>query len=104
MSTVTAQSSTPMSSVGSTHAGDDQGTYVPEVQVRCEEDLGRRRPRLHPGRRRLETDFEEQREGLLGVTIRFLAGEQAVTDELVPMIAASHALAASTGSPTSPPS
>src|SRR4029077_3557370 len=35
---------------------------------------------------------EEQREGLLGVTIRFLAGEQAVTDELVPMIAASHAL------------
>ena len=34
----------------------------------------------------------EQREGLLGVTIRFLAGEQAVTDELVPMIAASHAL------------
>src|SRR5262249_55198179 len=35
---------------------------------------------------------EKQREGLLGVTIRFLAGEQAVTDELVPMIAASHAL------------
>ncbi len=34
----------------------------------------------------------EQREGLLGVTIRFLAGEQAVTDELVPMIAASNAL------------
>jgi ribonucleoside-diphosphate reductase beta chain len=34
----------------------------------------------------------EQREGLLGVTVRFLAGEQAVTDELVPMIAASHAL------------
>jgi ribonucleoside-diphosphate reductase beta chain len=34
----------------------------------------------------------EQREGILGVTIRFLAGEQAVTDELVPMIAASHAL------------
>jgi ribonucleotide reductase beta subunit family protein with ferritin-like domain len=33
-----------------------------------------------------------QRDGLLGVTIRFLAGEQAVTDELVPMIAASHAL------------
>ena len=33
-----------------------------------------------------------QREGLLGVTVRFLAGEQAVTDELVPMIAASHAL------------
>jgi len=27
------------------------------------------------------------------VTIRFLAGEQAVTDQLVPMIAASHALA-----------
>ncbi len=35
---------------------------------------------------------EGQREGLLGVTVRFLAGEQAVTDELVPMIAASHAL------------
>jgi ribonucleoside-diphosphate reductase beta chain len=34
----------------------------------------------------------DQREGLLGVTVRFLAGEQAVTDELVPMIAASHAL------------
>ena len=32
---------------------------------------------------------EDQREGLLGVTVRFLAGEQAVTDELVPMIAAS---------------
>ena len=29
---------------------------------------------------------------MLGVTVRFLAGEQAVTDELVPMIAASHAL------------
>ena len=35
---------------------------------------------------------DQQREGLLGVTIRFLAGEQAVTDQLVPMIAASHAL------------
>ncbi len=35
---------------------------------------------------------EEQQRGLLGVTIRFLAGEQAVTDQLVPMIAASHAL------------
>ena len=35
---------------------------------------------------------EEQRRGLLGVTVRFLAGEQAVTDELVPMLAASHAL------------
>lgn len=34
----------------------------------------------------------EQRQGLLGVTVRFLAGEQAVTDQLVPMIAASHAL------------
>lgn len=33
-----------------------------------------------------------QRKGLLGITVRFLAGEQAVTDELVPMIAASHAL------------
>jgi ribonucleotide reductase beta subunit family protein with ferritin-like domain len=35
---------------------------------------------------------EDQKRGLLGVTVRFLAGEQAVTDELVPMIAASHAL------------
>jgi ribonucleoside-diphosphate reductase beta chain len=35
---------------------------------------------------------EEQCEGLLGVTTRFLAGEQAVADELVPMISASHAL------------
>lgn len=35
---------------------------------------------------------EEQRKALLGVTVRFLAGEQAVTDELVPMLAASHAL------------
>ena len=34
----------------------------------------------------------EQRRGLLGVTVRFLAGEQAVTDELVPMLAAAHAL------------
>jgi ribonucleoside-diphosphate reductase beta chain len=34
----------------------------------------------------------EQQKGLLGVTIRFLAGEQAVTDELVPMLAAAHAL------------
>ncbi len=34
----------------------------------------------------------EQQRGLLGVTVRFLAGEQAVTDELVPMIAASQAL------------
>jgi ribonucleotide reductase beta subunit family protein with ferritin-like domain len=30
----------------------------------------------------------DQRRGLLGVTVRFLAGEQAVTDELVPMLAA----------------
>jgi ribonucleoside-diphosphate reductase beta chain len=34
----------------------------------------------------------EQRNGLLGVTTRFLAGEQAVTDELVPMLTAAHAL------------
>lgn len=33
-----------------------------------------------------------QQKGLLGVTIRFLAGEQAVTDELVPMLAAAHVL------------
>ena len=35
---------------------------------------------------------DDQRRGLLGVTVRFLAGEQAVTDELVPMLAAAHAL------------
>ena len=35
---------------------------------------------------------DEQKRGLLGVTVRFLAGEQNVTDELVPMLAASHAL------------
>jgi ribonucleotide reductase small subunit len=35
---------------------------------------------------------EAKRRGLLGVTVRFLAGEQAVTDELVPMLAAAHAL------------
>ena len=35
---------------------------------------------------------EERRRGLLGVTIRFLAGEQAVTDELLPMLAAAHRL------------
>lgn len=34
----------------------------------------------------------EQRQGLLGVTVRFLAGEQAVTDQLLPMLAASRAL------------
>jgi ribonucleoside-diphosphate reductase beta chain len=33
-----------------------------------------------------------QRTGLLGVTVRFLAGEQTVTDELVPMLAAAHVL------------
>jgi ribonucleoside-diphosphate reductase beta chain len=33
-----------------------------------------------------------QQTGLLGVTIRFLAGEQTVTDELVPMLAAAHVL------------
>ena len=35
---------------------------------------------------------DEQKRGLLGVTVRFLAGEQNVTDELVPMLTASHAL------------
>jgi ribonucleoside-diphosphate reductase beta chain len=39
-----------------------------------------------------QTIDEQQRSGLLGVTSRFLAGEQAVTDELIPMLAASHAL------------
>jgi ribonucleoside-diphosphate reductase beta chain len=34
----------------------------------------------------------QQRAGLLGVTVRFLAGEQAVTDELVPMLAGAHRL------------
>jgi ribonucleoside-diphosphate reductase beta chain len=35
---------------------------------------------------------EDQKRGLLGVTIRFLAGEQNVTNELVPMLAAAEAL------------
>jgi ribonucleoside-diphosphate reductase beta chain len=35
---------------------------------------------------------DDQRRGLLGVTVRFLAGEQNVTNELVPMLAASQAL------------
>jgi ribonucleoside-diphosphate reductase beta chain len=35
---------------------------------------------------------ETRRKALLGVTVRFLAGEQAVTDELVPMLAGAHAL------------
>jgi ribonucleoside-diphosphate reductase beta chain len=35
---------------------------------------------------------EERRRGLLGITVRFFAGEQRVTDELVPMLAAAHAL------------
>jgi ribonucleoside-diphosphate reductase beta chain len=35
---------------------------------------------------------EGQRRGLLGVTTRFLAGEQAVTDEVIPMLTAAHAL------------
>jgi ribonucleoside-diphosphate reductase beta chain len=35
---------------------------------------------------------EAQRRGLLGITVRFFAGEQRVTDELLPMLAAAHAL------------
>jgi ribonucleoside-diphosphate reductase beta chain len=35
---------------------------------------------------------DDQRRGLLGVTVRFLAGEQNVTNELVPMLAAAQAL------------
>jgi len=35
---------------------------------------------------------DEQRLGILGITVRFFAGEQAVTDELVPMIVAAKAL------------
>ncbi len=35
---------------------------------------------------------EAQQRGLLGVTVRFLAGEQAVTDEVIPMLTAAHAL------------
>ncbi len=35
---------------------------------------------------------QEQRNALLKITVRFFAGEQAVTDELLPMIAAAHAL------------
>ena len=34
----------------------------------------------------------EQQRGLLGITVRFLAGEQAVTNELLPMISGAHAL------------
>jgi len=33
-----------------------------------------------------------RRRGLLGITVRFFAGEQRVTDELLPMLAAAHAL------------
>ncbi len=39
------------------HPGDGQGGGLPEVQVRDQENLGRRRPRLHPGRRRLGADL-----------------------------------------------
>ena len=39
-----------------------------------------------------ETIDDEQKRGLLGVTVRFLAGEQNVTNELVPMLAAAQAL------------
>jgi ribonucleoside-diphosphate reductase beta chain len=39
-----------------------------------------------------ETIDDDQRRGLLGVTVRFLAGEQNVTNELVPMLAAAQAL------------
>ena len=35
---------------------------------------------------------DDQKRGLLGVTVRFLAGEQNVTNELVPMLAAAQAL------------
>jgi ribonucleoside-diphosphate reductase beta chain len=39
-----------------------------------------------------KTIDEDQKRGLLGVTVRFLAGEQNVTNELVPMLAAAQAL------------
>jgi ribonucleotide reductase beta subunit family protein with ferritin-like domain len=35
---------------------------------------------------------EEQRSGMANITVRFEAGEQEVTDELLPMLAAAHAL------------
>ncbi len=35
---------------------------------------------------------KEQREGILTITVRIEAGEEAVTDELLPMLSASHAL------------
>jgi ribonucleoside-diphosphate reductase beta chain len=35
---------------------------------------------------------EQRRRAILGITVRFFAGEQAVTDELVPMIAGARAL------------
>ena len=44
------------------------------------------------GREGLGSDRRGTERGLLGVTVRFLAGEQNVTDELVPMLTASHAL------------
>jgi hypothetical protein len=40
---------------------------------------------------------EEQRAGIATITVRFEAGEQEVTDELLPMLAAAHALGRSTG-------
>ncbi len=45
-----------------------------------------------PDARDWETLADEHRQGLLGITVRFFAGEQRVTDELVPMLAAAHAL------------
>jgi ribonucleoside-diphosphate reductase beta chain len=45
-----------------------------------------------PDARDWERIDEEQRESLLTMTVRFLAGEQAVTNELAPMLAGAHAL------------
>ncbi|MFD1708306.1 ribonucleotide-diphosphate reductase subunit beta [Siminovitchia sediminis] len=39
-----------------------------------------------------ETLTEKQKNGLLNVTIRFFSGEQAVTNELIPMLQGAHAL------------
>ena len=55
------------------------------------------RARLLPGCRGLAVARGREEEGLLGITVRFFAGEQRVTDELVPMLAAARRWTATTG-------
>jgi ribonucleoside-diphosphate reductase beta chain len=45
-----------------------------------------------PDRADWERMTDAQREGIVTITVRFEAGEQEVTDELLPMLAAAHAL------------